>query len=175
MHSNTKPPRRWHLSVWAQQLEAQYEVPQGLFQRPKHSVMWFSVPGFSEELAFPFHPCKPFPLLPLPAVPLSFMTVVQDLIPFPSASLSTGFTVPDFQPSYGLDNSHFYFSILPAALPFPCCCFGIASSTSLWDLTFRVSCILGFFLLTAFLHCPFCLARYSHLAGKWSSWLGFIN
>lgn len=43
----------------------------------------FSVQGFAEELAFPFHPCKPFPLPPLPVVPLPFTIVVQDFVPIP--------------------------------------------------------------------------------------------
>lgn len=96
----------------------------------------------AQNFALPFHPCKLFPLPLYQQSPFLSILPYRILFPFPSASLSTGFMVPDFQSSFGLDNSHLYFSI-PLISPLfsskantqICCIFGIASSVSLWHLT----------------------------------------
>lgn len=108
------------------------------------------VQDFAEEL--PFHPCQQFSLPPLPALCLSFPVSQIGFCPY---SLQLPFplvSVPDFQPSFRLDNSHLYFSIPPVSHLFTskaktqmCCFLSVASSLSIWHLTLSVCCLLFLF------------------------------
>lgn len=133
----------------------------------------FLVQDFAEELAFPFHPCKPFPLPPLPVVPLPFTISRMGFCPH---SLQLPFLLVSL---FLIFSHHLVWTILisPSSFPqFPLYSsqkWTLKSAASLvWplidtsDTSYSVYALFFFLLPTIFLHCPFYLAWYIHLARK---------
>lgn len=153
-----------------QQLEPLYETSPELFQRSKHFIMWLIMVSqysiLQRYFLFPFTLANHSPFLSL------LLYTILSLFPSVSSLLVSQFLI--FQPSFGLDNSHLYFSIPLTSPLFPskantqiCCFCGIVSSISLWHHTRNVRCLFSL-LPTIFLHSSFYLAGYIYLVRKMS-------